>query len=73
VLVVTTIYALFLLNGIYTDGFSTTGGFGQVDPLVSDKSNSQDWNAYAYVRNDPVNLVDPTGECPVAALHSLQG
>jgi RHS repeat-associated protein len=37
------------------------GRFAGVDPLVANPRDSQDLNAYSYVRNDPVNLVDPTG------------
>jgi len=32
-------------------------GLGAVDP-----SNPQTWNRYAYVRNSPLNLIDPFGE-----------
>lgn len=38
------------------------GRFAGVDPLVARPSDPQELNAYGYVRNDPVNLVDPTGE-----------
>jgi RHS repeat-associated protein len=37
------------------------GRFAGVDPLVANARDPQDLNAYSYVRNDPVNLVDPTG------------
>jgi hypothetical protein len=37
------------------------GRFAGVDPLVGNAGNPQDLNAYGYVRNDPVNMVDPTG------------
>jgi RHS repeat-associated protein len=46
---------------------SNTGRFISVDPIsVSDTSASilsdpQSWNGYAYVRNNPLNLTDPTG------------
>jgi RHS repeat-associated protein len=46
---------------------SNTGRFVSVDPLsMSDSAGSiledpQSWNAYAYVRNNPLNLTDPTG------------
>jgi RHS repeat-associated protein len=38
------------------------GKFLQTDP-VGDKS---DLNLYAYVRDDPVNASDPSGDCPVS-------
>ena len=38
------------------------GRFAGVDPLVARPSDPQELNAYGYVRNDPVNLVDPTGK-----------
>jgi RHS repeat-associated protein len=31
------------------------------DPLISDPANGQTYNRYAYVRNKPLDLVDPTG------------
>jgi RHS repeat-associated protein len=39
------------------------GRFVSVDPVVGDKSDPQSHNAYSYVHNDPINLVDPTGMC----------
>jgi hypothetical protein len=37
------------------------GRFAGVDPLVANAGDPQDLNAYGYVRNDPVNLIDPNG------------
>lgn len=37
------------------------GRFLQPDPFVQDPSDPQTLNRYAYVRNNPVNLVDPSG------------
>lgn len=34
------------------------------DPLISDTANSQAWNPYSYVLNNPVNLTDPSGLRP---------
>ena len=34
----------------------------QPDPLVADPYNPADWHRYSYVRNNPVNFVDPSGE-----------
>jgi hypothetical protein len=31
------------------------------DTVVPDQKNSQDWNRYSYVRNNPVKYIDPTG------------
>ncbi|MFJ9695784.1 RHS repeat-associated core domain-containing protein [Kitasatospora sp. NPDC101183] len=39
------------------------GRFVSADPLLSDH-DPQQWNAYAYSNNDPVNLSDPTGKRP---------
>ncbi|MFF8266428.1 polymorphic toxin-type HINT domain-containing protein [Streptomyces sp. NPDC016562] len=38
----------------------TTGRFLSPDPLI-DASDPQQWNAYAYSNNSPVNTSDPTG------------
>jgi RHS repeat-associated protein len=37
------------------------GRFLSVDPLVGAGGDPQSWNAYTYVRNNPLRLVDPTG------------
>ncbi len=46
-------------------GSSYINHFLQPDTLIPDPSNPQAWNRYAYVKNNPVNLNDPTGhkEC----------
>ena len=38
------------------------GRFSCVDPVLGQPSDPQSWNRYAYVRNNPVNLVDPSGQ-----------
>jgi RHS repeat-associated protein len=42
------------------------GRFTSVDPLMaSGKARTpQTWNRYIYVRNNPLNLTDPSGLCP---------
>jgi RHS repeat-associated protein len=37
------------------------GSFLTPDPIISDVLNAQTLAGYAYVRNDPLNLFDPTG------------
>ena len=37
------------------------GRFLQADPLIQAPENLQSWNAYTYVFNNPLTLVDPTG------------
>jgi RHS repeat-associated protein len=37
------------------------GKFMSPDPVISDQDNSQSWNAYAYVHNNPMSREDPTG------------
>jgi len=46
---------------------SSTGRFLSPDPLMSTPArplDPQQWNMYAYVRNNPLSLTDPTGEDP---------
>lgn len=38
-----------------------TGRFMRPDPMAGDIANPQSLNRYAYVKNDPVNLIDPLG------------
>jgi RHS repeat-associated protein len=38
-----------------------TGRFLSVDPIIQQPADPQTLNAYGYVRNNPVNNVDPTG------------
>ncbi|MFJ9847315.1 polymorphic toxin-type HINT domain-containing protein [Kitasatospora sp. NPDC101155] len=41
------------------------GRFINPDPIL-DPANPQQWNAYAYSNNNPINLSDPTGLAPCA-------
>ena len=43
--------------------------FVSADTIVPNPGNSQDWNRYSYVRNNPINFVDPSGHvvCPPGA------
>jgi RHS repeat-associated protein len=51
--------------GLYNFGArwydSDAGRFMSVDPLIPDVANPQNHNPYGYVRNNPINMVDPTG------------
>ncbi|MBI3324328.1 MAG: VCBS repeat-containing protein [Candidatus Omnitrophica bacterium] len=51
--------ALYFYQARYYDPH--LGRFTQPDPLVPDPGDPQTLNRYAYVRNNPVNLVDPSG------------
>jgi RHS repeat-associated protein len=53
--------SLFYMNARWLD--PETGTFLSVDPVVASRSDPQSHNAYAYARNNPVNLTDPTGRC----------
>jgi RHS repeat-associated protein len=37
------------------------GRFLQADPFIQDPTDPQTFNRYSYVRNNPLNLVDPSG------------
>jgi RHS repeat-associated protein len=40
------------------------GRFVSADTIVPEPGQPQDFNRYSYVRNSPVNLVDPNGHAP---------
>lgn len=39
-----------------------TATFCSADPVQGDPSDPESWNRYVYVRDNPVNLTDPSGE-----------
>ena len=43
------------------------GRFISADTIVPEASNPQSYNRYAYVRNNPVNFTDPTGNREIGA------
>jgi len=49
------------------------GRFAGVDPLVANAWNPQSLNAYSYVRNDPVNMIDPDGMMEVITITGTRG
>lgn len=52
---------------------SSAGRFISLDPWEGDLSDPQSLNKYAYVRNNPILLVDPTGEVYHIAAGFLAG
>jgi RHS repeat-associated protein len=60
-----------LLNIVHMNGRiydPTLGRFLQVDPVVQDPSNGQNYNRYTYVWNNPLAYTDPTGMISVKNL-----
>ena len=51
------------MNGRVED--SIVGRFLSADPHVSDPLDTQNYNRYSYVNNNPLSYVDPTGFCGV--------
>jgi RHS repeat-associated protein len=52
--------------------YSPTGGrFLSPDPLLGKVRQPQSWNRYAYTLNNPLLIVDPSGQAPVLVRDSL--
>lgn len=49
------------MNGRVFD--PVVGRFLSADPYIDGELNTQGWNRYSYVRNDPLSATDPTGFC----------
>jgi RHS repeat-associated protein len=47
------------MNGRIQDAF--TGRFLSPDPFVDEPANTQSWNRYSYVINNPLTYLDPSG------------
>ena len=47
------------MNGRIYD--PTLGGFLQADPHIQAPKNSQNYNRYSYVLNNPLSYTDPSG------------
>jgi RHS repeat-associated protein len=53
---------LYFYNARWYD--PALGRFVQADPVVPNPGYIQDWDRYAYVRNNPINCVDTSGHTP---------
>jgi len=49
------------------------GRFVSADPIVGDPTNPQNLNRYSYALNDPVNLVDPSGNTSIDLNNNTNG
>ena len=61
---------LAFYNARYYD--PVVGRFLSPDTIVPSGANGQDYNRYAYVRNNPVRFNDPTGHCTASQTHLVQ-
>ena len=59
------------MNGRVQD--SVTGRFLSADPRLPDPTNTQDYNRYGYVNNNPLTYIDPSGFDTFCAAISAQG
>jgi hypothetical protein len=57
------------LNGRVED--AVIGRFLSPDPNIPDPGNTQSWNRYSYVNNNPLSYVDPSGFCGTHTLDSF--
>jgi RHS repeat-associated protein len=54
-------FGLMFFNARWYDPY--LNHFTQPDSIVPDPYNSQDWDRYAYARNNPIRYSDPSGHC----------
>jgi RHS repeat-associated protein len=47
------------------------GRFLQADPFVPQPEDGQSWNRYSYVRNNPLNRVDPSGNFDIFGVENV--
>ena len=57
---------LYFYNARYYDG--EIGRFVTADNVIDGQYDTQGWNRYAYVKNNPVLYKDPSGNAIVPAL-----
>jgi len=50
---------LYFYNARWFD--NEIGRFAQADPIIPNLSDTQSWNRYSYVNNNPINYNDPSG------------